>query len=178
MRTLSLAIIIYLLFSTSDLKAFGLSIPYVQKEDQGFIFFLSIKKFPMQEVILSLKEQRHEVLLIIEANLYEKRLLLPDLPIKKVVYFKKAYFELRENAYKVDTEKYSLTFYSAEDTANFLAKSEPYYFPFSDPLYDKHFLLIKATLSYKSHLNSKLRYTTKLHTYIRNAETTYKFSKD
>jgi len=170
--------IFFLLILASKLNAFNLSIPYVQKEEQGFIFSVMYKEFPLQEVILSLKEQKEEVLLILEANLYERRFLLPEILVKRIVYFKKAYFNPEDNAYRVDTEKTTLTFNSAEDAALFLVRSESYYFPFSEMLHERHFVLFKATLTYKSHLNSKLRYTSKLNTYIKNAEAIYKFSKD
>jgi len=178
MRKISFLCIFFLLFLASKLNAFNLYIPYVQKEEQGFIFLVGYKNFPLQEVILSLKEQKEEVLLILEANLYERRFLLPEILVKRIVYFKKAYFNPEDNAYRVDTEKTTLTFNSAEDAALFLVRSESYYFPFSELLNERHFVLFKATLTYKTHLNPKLRYTSKLNTYIKNAEAIYKFSKD
>ena len=178
MRKISFLCIFFLLFLASNLNAFSLSIPYVQKEEQGFIFSVKYKDFPLQEVILSLKEQKEDVLLILEVSLFEKRFLLPDLFVKKLVYFKKAYFNPEDNAYRVDTEKTTLTFNSAEDAALFLVRSESYYFLFSEMLHEKHFVLFKATLTYKTHLNPKLRYTSKLNTYIKNAEAIYKFSKE
>jgi len=171
-------VIFFLLFLVSNLNAFSLSIPYVQKEEGGFIFSVEYKKFPLQEVILSLKEQKEEVLLILEVTLFERRFLLPDLSIKKFVYFKKAYYDSEGNFYKIDTEKTTFTFNSAEDTALFLVRSESYFFPFSDLLDERHFALFKATLTYKTHLNPKLRYTSKLNTYTKNAKTIYKFSEE
>jgi hypothetical protein len=178
MRKISLLCIFFLLFLASNLNAFSLSIPYVQKEEQGFIFSVMYKNFPLQGVILSLKEQKEEVLLILEVSLFERRFFLPVLFVKNLVYFKKAYFNPEDNAYRVDTEKTTLTFNSAEDAALFLVRPESYYFLFSEMLHERHYVLFRAILTYKTHLNPKLRYTSKLNTYIKNAETIYKFSKD
>ncbi len=162
----------------SKAQALTLEIYNIQKEKEGFLFTMRIKDFPLQSVILALKEQKKEVKLVVQTDLLERRFLLPDLKLTSAVYFKTAVFLPEENLYLVQTDRGDYKFKTAEDVAFFLASDESYFFPYPGFLHKRHYMELHLKLTYHSHLNSNFKFTKKTKLYTHETSFIFDLFKD
>lgn len=164
-----------------NLEAFSFSIGelYLFKASSNqFLLGFNLKAFPLQEVILALKRQKEEVILLTEIELYRKRLLLRDERVEKYVFFKKAGYNLEKNQYYLEADKTQIFFNHPEDLANFLVNFESLSL-FVPPLKreEDYYLQIRVELKFYTHLDPALRYTPKVRKMIYKTEKRYDFPK-
>lgn len=169
--------LIWLLISNS----YGLSIGeiYLYKDSAKRIFLsFDLEEFPLQEVILSLKRQKEEVLLICEVEVYKERILLRDELLQKYVFLKRAGYKPEINKYYLEDGKGFSYFNHPEDLSKLLIDFQSLDLSISSvENKNSYYLLIKVQLSFFSHLDSNLRYTSKIRHIIYRTEKKYDLSK-
>lgn len=124
-----------------------------------YLVSLQFRDFPLQEVLLSLKRQKGEVLILYEFDFYKER-FFRDEEISKEVYYQKAGYLAEKNQYFLEDNFHKAFFNRPEDLVPSLAYLQSY--PLKRPTPEKGiYLIIRITLKYKTHLKEDLRYTSK-----------------
>lgn len=124
-----------------------------------YLVSLQFKDFPLQEVLLSLKRQKGEVLILYEFEFYKER-FLKDEEISKEVYYQKAGYLPEKNQYYLEDNFHRSLFNQPEEIMPSLISLQSY--SLKSPMPEKGiYLILRITLKYNSHLNKDLRYTSK-----------------
>lgn len=162
-------------------KSLGLSIGEIylfKGSAKEILLSFNLKEFPIQEVILSLKRQKEEVLLLCEVEIYRERFFLRDELVQKYVFFKKGGYKPEINKYYLEDGKSFVYFDHPEELSKFLIEFQS--LDLSIPSLENkndYYLLIKVQLSFYTHLDSNLRYTSKVRQVFYKTEKKYDFSK-
>ncbi len=125
----------------------------------SYLISFNFKNFPLQEVILALKRQKREVLILYEFELYKKKFFKDEL-IHKESYYQRSLYLPEKNLYLLEDNFHKNFFENPEDLVLNLLSLNSY----SLRLPEKErnlYLLVQVTLKYSSHLNKNLRYTSK-----------------
>lgn len=151
-------------FLISNIYAFKFDQIKVFPNSKGqYYLALSVKEFPVQEIILALKREKGEITFICEIDIYRKGFLKDEL-LEKVIYYKKARYNPEKNVFYVEDNYGREDFKSPEELTQKLLEIPSLSLP-SLPYFEKEqkpiFFIIHGTLRYKTHLNEKLRYTEK-----------------
>ncbi|MCX7874471.1 MAG: hypothetical protein N2327_08610 [Caldimicrobium sp.] len=155
--------LLFLFIIPKGIQAFSIKAIQLERTSEGyFVLSLVFSNFPTQELILSLKRQSGNILILYEFEIYRDRLLGEDL-LYKDVYFQRAGYIPELNKYFLEDNWGYSHFNRAEDLISKIASL--YFFPLNfknlAPLDRTTYLLIKVTLKYPSHFNRDLRYTPK-----------------
>jgi len=167
--------VLFLLGLVLPLYPFSLKDLYHFKTERNtLILGFRIENFPLQEVLLALKAHQREVTLLCEVELFRKRFLLRDEPLSKFVFFKRAGFNPERNLYYLEDNQQELFFESPEELVKDLVNFDSLSLDLSLPEEGKdYYLILQVKLRFYSHLNPKLRYTSKEKEYLYQTEKRY-----
>ncbi|MGC8872244.1 MAG: hypothetical protein ACP5QC_05140 [Caldimicrobium sp.] len=178
MKNLIFSLFLSLFFISSSF-AFSIEEVHISEvSEKRYLLFFYLKDFPLQEVILALKRQKEEVLLLCEIELYRKNLFFRAERLERYVFFKKAGYDPLRNQYYLEDEKIRIFFNHPEDLTNLLTKFESLLLSFPNLAgSEDYYLLIKVQLKFYTHLDAKLRYTSKIREVVYKTEKTYDLQK-
>ncbi len=126
-----------------------------------YLVSASFESFPTQDILLALKRQRGEVVILYE---FELRSINPpeEKIIQKEIYFQKASYNPETNVYYLEDNFGTIQFLRAEDIIPYLVFLNSY--PLRIGKYSKQemsekILALKVTISFYTHLDKNLRYS-------------------
>lgn len=181
MRKITFLLILLLFLNLLIPKTYAFSIGEIyfhKSSEDKYLLGFNIKNFPLQETLLALKRQREEILMLCEIEVFRKRPLFKDERLEKFLFFKKAGYQRESNQYYLEDEKIKIYFNHPEDLVNFLVKFEALPLSIPKSKNEKHYyLLIKVNLKFYTHLDSNLRYTSKVKEILYKTEKIYDLSE-
>ncbi|MCS7150732.1 MAG: hypothetical protein N2Z40_01435 [Caldimicrobium sp.] len=158
---LTLGFIIFL--GCRDIHALTLKEIQTKVTPEGFLVVSAMfHNFPTQELLLSLKRQKGEIVVIYEFEVLRDRRLGADL-LQREIYFQKAGYIPEKNQYFFEDNWDKILYNSAEEVIPKLSflSSYPLDVRALLPISSGTYLLVKVTLRYRTHLNEDLRNTSK-----------------
>lgn len=149
-------------FWLMSLSAFAFKVDKVslfRVSSGNYLLSLQFRDFPTQEVLLALKRQKGEVLILYEFEFYRER-FLKDERISREVYYQRAGYIPEKNQYFFEDNFHRSLFNQPEDLLPTLTYLQSY--PLKGPSPERGlYLFIHITLKYRTHLNEDLRFTPK-----------------
>ncbi len=157
-------LLIILLIITSNTYAWEIKKVKGYLYEGHFLVSVYFEKFPFQQLVLALKEQKNPILIDYKFEIYKKRFLLKDILLYIDRYYQKLYYNPETNLYYVEDNFGIRAFESPEEAVLSVLDLESY--PIRYKLSRKKNSLrlqIKIVISYTTHLSDDLRYTKKEH---------------
>ncbi len=164
MRIFRVFILIIVLLIASNLNALEIEKIKGYFYEGNFLVSVYFEKFPFQELVLALKEQKNPILIDYKFEIYRKRFLLRDILLYMDIYYQKLYYDPERNLYYVKNNFGVRAFEKPEDAVLSVINLESY--PIKYKLSrKKSYLKLKVSviISYTTHLSDDLRYTKKEH---------------
>lgn len=146
-----------------DIHALSLKEIQTKVTPEGFLVVSAMfHNFPTQELLLSLKRQKGEIVIIYEFEVLRDRMLGADL-LQREIYFQKAGYIPEKNQYFLEDNWDKILYNSAEEVIPKLSFLSSYPLNVRPllPISSGTYLLVKVTLRYQTHLSRDLRYTSK-----------------
>ncbi|QER42412.1 DUF4390 domain-containing protein [Thermodesulfobacterium sp. TA1] len=161
MKKLCLSLFLFFLFFSSSL-ALEIKQAKIYRSHSQLILSLFFKNFPVQEIVLALKEQKHPVYLNFSFEFFKKRFLLSDVLIHKELYTQKLYYDPEVNLYFLEDNFGLKSFESPEELVLQILSldSYPLRFQVKNNL-STLYLKTNLEISYQTHLSKDLRFTKK-----------------
>lgn len=153
----------FLLFSIKD-TAYSFSIGKIDLLDLGngsYLISATFNSFPSQDILLALKRQKGEVLVLYEFEIKVSDPLAGERFLHREVYFQKAGYAPETNVYYLEDNFGVLQFRRAEDLLPKLAYLNSYPLRIrglAQEKISKAQLFLRVSISFNSHLDRDLRY--------------------
>ncbi|WP_156955565.1 hypothetical protein [Thermodesulfobacterium hydrogeniphilum] len=137
------------------------------------------KEFPLQKLILALKEQKYPIFINYDFEIYKRRFfILKDVLLYKELYSQKLFYDPEKNLYFLEDNSNLISFDKAEKAVLKTVKLESYPLKFKlPPENNSLYLKVKVDINYKTHLSNDLRYTKKIHTKVLKISKTFELDE-